>query len=263
MTELQRLTSRQHPLVKRFRRLAAGPDDDGAILLDGEHLIAEAIDAGVRLETVLSNGRHAMLAARAAAAGATVVEGHDAVIGAASPVRSPSGVIAIARWRPTALHEIFSARAAFVVGLVAVQDPGNVGSTVRAAHALGATGVLALEGTANPAGWKALRGSLGSAFRVPVGVGTLDEARAAARAAGVRVIATVAGDAETIHQLDLAAPSLVLLGNEGAGLPADVVATADLRLRIPMQAGANSLNVAVAAALVLFEARRQREGNGS
>ncbi len=263
MTELPRLTSRQHPLVKRFRSLATGSNDDGAILLDGEHLIAEAMDAGVRLEVLLTGDRHADLAARASSAGAQVVEATAAVIDAASPVRSPSGLVAIANWRPATLTEVYEPAPALVLGLVAVQDPGNVGSAIRAAHALGGTGVLALDGTAHPAGWKVLRGSMGSLFRVPVGVGTLSDAVAAARTARLRIIATVADDADAIDRIDLASPSLVLLGNEGGGLSAEAIGLADDRLRIPMQAGANSLNVAVAAALVLFEARRQRQGGPS
>ena len=107
MTELPRLTSRQHPLVKRFRLLATGSNDDGAILLDGEHLIAEAMDAGVRLEVLLTGDRHADLAARASSAGAQVVEATAAVIDAASPVRSPSGLVAIANWRPATLAEVY------------------------------------------------------------------------------------------------------------------------------------------------------------
>ena len=263
MTELQRLTSRQHPLVKRFRTLAMGSHDEGAVLLDGEHVIAEAMDADVRLEVLLTTGAHGDLAARASRAGVRVVEGSASVIDAASPVRSSSGVVAIAHWRPGPLGAVFQAGPALAVGLVAVQDPGNVGSVIRAAHALGGTGVLALDGTAHPAGWKAVRGSMGSLFHVPIGCGTLVEAVAIARSAGIRIIATVASDADTIGQVDLTTPSLVLLGNEGAGLSAGVVASADQRLRIPMQSGANSLNVAVTAALVLFEARRQREGGPS
>jgi RNA methyltransferase, TrmH family len=263
VTQASRLTSRQHPIVKRFRQLASGRDDDGRwVLLDGEHLIADAIAASVRIDTLLTDGRRSAVVRQARAAGADVIQGTTAVLEAASPVRTPSGVVAIAEWRTAPIESVFARAPALVIGLVGVQDPGNVGSVIRATHALGATGVLTLDGTANPTNWKALRGSTGSVFRVPIGRGSLAEAAAAARAAGVRIAATVAAGGESIEQADLIAPVLVLLGNEGAGLSNETVEQADLRLTIPMQPDANSLNVSVAAALVLFEARRQRRSGG-
>ena len=259
MAQGSRLTSRQHPIVKRFRQLASGRDDDGRwVLLDGEHLIADALAAGVRIDTLLTDGRRSAVVRQARDAGADVIHGTTAVLEAASPVRTPSGVVAIAEWRPAPIDSVFRRAPALVIGLVGVQDPGNVGSVIRATHALGATGVLTLDGTANPTGWKALRGSTGSVFRVPVGRGSLADACADARAAGVRVAATVATGGDSIEQADLTVPVLVLLGNEGAGLSEAALAQADLRLTIPMRPDANSLNVSVAAALVLFEARRQR-----
>jgi TrmH family RNA methyltransferase len=260
VAQVSKLTSRQHPIVTRFRRLAAGRDGDRWILLDGEHLIAEALEAGVRVSTLLTDGRRSALVRRARDAGADVRQATTAVLEAASPVRTSSGVVAIAEWTPAPFAEIFRTSPALAVGLVAVQDPGNVGSIVRAADALGATGVLALEGTANPAGWKALRGSMGSLFRVPVATGSLASATAEARRAGLRVAATVATGGDPIDGANLAGPLLLLLGNEGAGLPDDVIAAADIKLTVPMRAEVNSLNVAVTAALVLFEARRQRQG---
>jgi len=259
VAQVPKLTSRQHPIVKRFRQLASGRDDDGRwVLLDGEHLIADALAAGVRIDTLLTDGRRSAVVRQARDAGADVIHGTTAVLEAASPVRTPSGVVAIAEWRPAPIESVFTRMPALVIGLVGVQDPGNVGSVIRATHALGATGVLALDGTANPTGWKALRGSTGSVFHVPLGRGSLTEACAEARAGGVRVAATVSAGGESIEQADLAGPILVLLGNEGAGLSSDAVERADVRLTIPMRPDANSLNVAIAAALVLFEARRQR-----
>ena len=146
-----------------------------------------------------------------------------------------------------------------VLMLSQVQDPGNVGAIIRAAEACGATGVVAGEGTADPFGWKALRGAMGSTFRVPVATGhTLAEAVAAARAAGLRVFATGARDGTPLAACDLRGPSAILFGGEGAGLPQDLQDASDERLTIPMRPPVESLNVAIAAALVLYEAARQR-----
>ena len=144
-----------------------------------------------------------------------------------------------------------------------MQDPGNAGSAIRAADALGATAVLALDGTADPRGWKILRGSMGSAFHLAVGRGAAADALAYARRRGLPIVATVAAGGTAIDRADLSKPALILVGSEGAGLPDEVVALADLRVTIPMRKTANSLNVAVTAAILLFEIRRQQSGRAS
>ena len=259
MPSATRITSRQHDLVRRFRQAARRTSDD-AVLLDGEHLLADALDAGVPIEVVLTDGRGAAVAARARKAGAAVHDASATVLEAASPVRTPSGVVAIARWQPAAIEAVLQDTSGLVIGVCGVQDPGNVGSVIRAADALGASGVLVLDDSAHPAGWKALRGSMGSAFRVPIAVGGAEDAIGSARRRGLRIVATVADAGEAVETIDLSRPSLVLLGREGSGLADDVVARADARVTIPMRPRANSLNVAAAAAVILYEARRQRAG---
>lgn len=258
MTSSVRITSRQHPLVRQFRRAAAGPGADSVVLLDGDHLVREAFAAGIEVTALLSDGRHPDLLERAGAAGHACAR---TVMAAASPVRTPSGVCALARWRPADLHGVFATRPALVVGLVDVQDPGNVGSAIRSADALGATGVLTVGATADPGGWKVLRGSMGSTFRLPVGRSDLAAAVAHARRAGVRVLATSAAGGLPPDAADLASPLFILVGHEGSGLPPDVAADADEVLSIPMRPGIESLNVAVAAALLVDAARRQRAGS--
>ncbi len=257
MPRLPRITSRQHEVVQRVRRVAARRERGAGVLLDGEHLLVEALDAGVPVELVLSDGERPVLE-RARRAGAAVYQGSSSVLEAASPVKQPSGVVALARWEPAPLADAFQGDRPLVVGLVDVQDPGNLGGTIRAAAALGATGVLALGDSADPGGWRALRGAMGCTFRLPVARGRLEEAVAEARRRGLRIAATAAAGGTSITRADLAGPLLVLIGNEGAGLPRPVSTQADLTLTAPMDRGVESLNVAVTAALVLFEARRQR-----
>ena len=141
-----------------------------------------------------------------------------------------------------------------------VQDPGNVGAIVRAADAFGATGVLCLGASADPFGWKALRGSMGSALRLPV-VRAKDArpALAVLRAHGLSL--AVAGPREGIatDAWNARGPMALVIGNEGRGVPPDVVAAADTIVCIPMRQGVESLNVAVSAGVLLADARRQRE----
>jgi TrmH family RNA methyltransferase len=255
-----RITSRQHPLVQRFRRLARRRED-GFILVDGEHLVTDALAAGLPFDAVLTDERHADLAARAqkGPGAPPVFEATASVLEAASPVASPTGLVAIVAWRPRAIPDVLEA-ARLTIGLVGVQDPGNVGSVIRSADALGAGGVLLLDGSADPGSWKALRGAMGSTFRVPVARGSLHEALAVAHERRVPVVATVSGGGTTVSDANLAPPALILLGSEGAGLPGDVLAAADRTVTIPMGEGVESLNVAVVAALILWEAARRTNG---
>lgn len=244
-------------MVRRFREIARHGDPD-LVLIDGEHLVADALGCRIPIEVALSDGRAPELAARARDAGADVYDCTAGVLEAASPVRTPSGIVALARWRLTPLDRLL-ARTGLCLGLAGVQDPGNVGSAIRAADALGAAGVVVLDGTADPRAWKTLRGAMGSAFRVPVARASAEEVVREARAQGRSILATVAAGGTPVDRADLVAPALLLVGSEGAGLPAELVDTADQRVTIPMRAGVESLNVAVTAAIVLFEARRQHQ----
>lgn len=256
---MPRITSRQHPLVQRFRRLARRRED-GFILVDGEHLVTDALAAGLPFDAVLTDERHAELARRAERPGVTpVYEATAPVLEAASPVASPTGLVAIVAWRPRDIPDVLDATR-LTIGLVGVQDPGNVGSVIRSADALGAGGVLLLDGSADPGSWKALRGAMGSTFRVPVARGRLDEALEVAHRRRVPVVAAVSGGGTTVVDANLTPPALILLGSEGAGLSGDVVAAADRTVTIPMGEGVESLNVAVVAALILWEAGRRTNG---
>ena len=272
---MQTITSRQHPLVQRCRAIARRRDGAGAdVLLDGLHLVAEALTAGVPISHALigqrlfRNGTAAALVTGLERAGVDLFEATDAVADAASPVRTPTGVVAIAQVRALALAVALGARGAslptpLVAGVVDVQDPGNVGAIVRAAEAAGATGVVVCGTSADPFGWKALRGSMGSVFRMPVAVlPDLDEVISAAKTAGLWVLAASPGGGRTLYDVDLARPLMVLMGGEGGGLPDSAMSAADDRIRIPMPPFIDSLNVAVAAGVILFEAHRQRRQSG-
>ena len=257
-----RITSRRHPWVQKCRQIAAGRGEPGLVLLDGEHVIREAWAGGVSLEVVLAESRdgvpaHEALAREAARRGVEVFDAAGDVLEAASPVRSPTGVVAVARWEPAGVSSLFATSHALVLGLVDVQDPGNVGGVIRSAHGLGASGVVAIGTSADPGGWRAVRASMGSVFRLPTARSGLVDVAQQARRAGVRIAATTVECGISLVDADLGRPLLVLVGNEGAGLPELATTDSDLQLTIPMASGANSLNVAVSAALVLWEARRQ------
>jgi TrmH family RNA methyltransferase len=263
---LPTVTSRHNPLVTRFRASARG-DSPNLMLVDGVHLVREAAQAGCRirdaavsvsaLETI-PELRVLVEDLRARRVAVTLVSA--SVIQALSPVRSSSPIVAIAD-RPTEDADRMFTRGASPLVLVAVdvQDPGNVGAIVRVAEAAGAAGVVAAGGSADPFGWKALRGSMGSAFRLPLLVrraaeGAVDEARRR----GCTVVATTPRNGRSLYELAVHGPCAVLIGGEGRGLPDKLIDAADERVSVPMQTPVESLNAAVTAALVAYEFSRKR-----
>jgi TrmH family RNA methyltransferase len=182
----------------------------------------------------------------------------DGVLASLSEVETSQGILALAR-RPAFDEERLFAGTPLVLVAAGIQDPGNVGALLRSAEAAGATGAYLTDGAADPFSWKALRGSMGSAFRLPHRRRiTTADALARLRAHGVRVIAADPGAALPYFEADLRRPVAFLMGPEGSGLPPALTAGADASVAIPMAPGVESLNVAVAAGVLLFEAARQR-----
>jgi TrmH family RNA methyltransferase len=176
---------------------------------------------------------------------------------AVSPVRSPSLIVALAE-RPQD-GAVFAARPPLVVVACDVQDPGNLGAIARVAEAAGASGLIVTGRSAAPFGWKALRGSMGSALRLPVASrDATDAAIAEARRHGCRVVAMAPRGGRLLYDADLAGPVALVVGSEGRGLDEAALSLADERVTIPMQPPVESLNTATSAALILYEARRQR-----
>jgi TrmH family RNA methyltransferase len=258
------ITSRQNPLVARFRDAAHGDAGD-VMLLDGAHLVADAIAAGLRIDlaavTPAARERPEIqqLIAALAEADVSVATVAQPVMDAVSPVRSSSGIVALAGRPVFHVERMYAGAAPLVAVAVDVQDPGNVGAIVRVSEAAGATGVVVAGASANPFGWKALRGSMGSALRLPTFAGgDATSAVADARRRGCRIVAAAPRGGTSVFALDLKGPNAVLIGGEGPGLPVSLADAADERVTIPMQAPVESLNAAVTAALILYEAKRQR-----
>jgi TrmH family RNA methyltransferase len=257
------ITSRQHAVVKAFRAAARG--DDLRALIDGWHLLHEAEAAGITLDTVAlsdepRNETDRRLIARVALhSDVTVTNVSAAVMNAISPVRTPTGIVALIHKPRREFGDVLSASPALIVVGIDVQDPGNAGAIVRAAEAAGATGVVFSGASADVWGWKALRASMGSTFRLPVhherDAATVFELL---RTNGVALLGTVPHNGRPMHEEDFRAPTAFVLGGEGAGLSHEILARMDRRVTIPMQRPVESLNVAVAAGVLVYEARRQR-----
>lgn len=254
------ISSRHHPLVARFREAARG----GAgtpLLLDGPHLALEALGAGIPILDIAIaselSDRPEMTEIRRRIPSAHLVTAQ--VMDALSPTRTPAGVVALADRPATREADLFAGAAPLVVIAVDVQDPGNLGAILRTAEAASASGVIATTGGADPMGWKAVRGSMGSVLRLPVlRVADASAALTVAQRHGLRCAAAVRDGGEPMYAAALTGPLALVVGGEGSGLDDATIEACDLRVTIPMAPQVESLNVATAAALLVYEARRQR-----
>ena len=266
---MKTIDSRQNPIVRAYRELADEPDASGLrLLLDGAHLVRDAHDAGMPLESVVIAASHlddaseeARLAAHLQRDGVDVVSASSQAFDAISPVHTPSGIVAIAHRHPTTPEAILEQARLFALVVVDVQDPGNVGSLLRVAEAGGVTGVIVAGNSANPFSWKAVRGSMGSVLRLPVARAvSIDAVMKDIARTDTIAVAAVPRDGWDPDAVDWSGRVALLLGGEGPGLPAHVIAAANQRVSIPMEAPVESLNVAASAAIIIYAARRSRAG---
>jgi TrmH family RNA methyltransferase len=276
------ITSRENRWLKEFRLTLRGglPTESGCIGVEGPHLVEEALRANLRVEALLvsESGAHHLdaLAPLLSAPGRTtlrVLRTTDRLFAGIADTETPQGIAALVQ-APTATFDDLlrpaSGAEPFIAVLVGVQDPGNVGTILRTAKGFGATGAAACgsgrSGTANPFAPKALRASAGAALRLPVLHGaSLPVLLAQLRVSGVKLFAATARDAASPDRpalppwkVEWRQPVALLIGSEGAGLPEEAERSADACIRIPIASGVESLNAAIAAALILYEAARQR-----
>jgi TrmH family RNA methyltransferase len=263
------LTSTQNPLVKAIRKLhsAKGRREQQLFLLEGTHLLEEACAVDYPLVTVCCTPewqeRHQQLwqdaARRCQRAEVVSVE----VLKAIATTVQPDGVVATARRHltPDSIDpQGESLPTSLGLALETVQDPGNLGTIIRTAAAAGADRLWLSTDSVDLDNPKVLRSSAGQWFRLPVVVSPdLQEVVSQCQAQGMQVVATLPNATLSYWDIDLQRPTLILLGNEAAGLKADLATRADQQVKIPLMAGVESLNVAIAAALILYEAQRQRQ----
>jgi TrmH family RNA methyltransferase len=256
------ITSSKNPAIQRFRDAAVGTLE-GVMLAEGARLVIEALDAGlVVLEAAVSPRlSDARLRERLERAAGSFLECSEEVLARMSALETPQGVAALVQRREVEEQDLLRGdRVPLVVVAAGVRDPGNLGSLLRTAEAAGATGCVAMRGGADPFRDKAVRGSMGSIFRLPV-LHALDAQGVVGFCERHRlqlVVADGAGD-RTHTQVDLRKPMVLVVGAEAAGVPEPLLRAAHARVRIPLAAPVDSLNVAVAAGVLLFEAQRQRQ----
>lgn len=264
-----RITSTKNPLVRRLRNLADRParEREGRMVVEGIRLVEDVLASSVPIELLLydpaesaRDPRLAALAAKASTAGARLVEAEPHVIAAASQVDTPQGILAVVETPKPSLASILDRPDLLLVVADRIQDPGNLGTIIRVADAAGATGVAATRGTVDPYNPKAVRASMGSLFHIHVVSCERNDLIRELQARRTRILIADQRGAVDYTAASYAPPLAVVLGGEAEGAHPDWTEAAVTSLRIPLYGRAESLNVAIAAALLLYEARRSGRG---
>ncbi len=247
--------------VKRLRQLVerrAVRDRERAFVIEGPTLLADALDAGVRLEGVfVPPGPPPAVVARAVAAGIPVHDLAPGVLERVADTVTPQPVLAVAAAVDVGLEAL--AGASLVLVCVDVRDPGNLGTVLRSAEAAGVGGIICCDGSVDIYNPKCVRASAGSLFHTRiVSRGDPVEVLGTVGGWGLRRLGTRADGGVAYTRADLAGPTALVLGNEAHGLPERAAAALDGWVTIPMAGRAESLNVGMAAAVLCFEAARQR-----
>ncbi|MFT4212035.1 MAG: RNA methyltransferase [Microbacterium sp.] len=267
------LENPRSPRVRAVAKLAkrAARDETGHFLLEGPQAVREAIafrpEAIVDLfATPSAAERHADLRETAGEAGIEVTYATEAVLESMADTVTPQGIVAVARQFPTSLRDVLAAAPRLIAICEEVRDPGNLGTIIRAADAVGADAVLLTGRTVDLYHPKVVRATTGSLFHVPVSrAGQLADAATAVTAAGLRVVAAdVKGDDLLAARATgiLAEPTAWLFGNEAHGLTDEALALADTALRVPIYGRAESLNLATAASVCLYESAFAQRADG-
>ncbi|WP_249716582.1 RNA methyltransferase [Paenibacillus sp. J31TS4] len=262
MNNIQELTSVNNPKIKQWAQLLTrkGREAQGKYLLEGTHLVQEALQAGAPVEAILFQVDKGLPPELAGLAHGTAewYAVPEPVLAKCSETKTPQGIVAVVAKAGSGAEAWLYAEDALVVAVDGVQDPGNLGTIIRAADAAGATGVVLGAGTVDLYSPKTVRATMGSLFHVPVVSADLPALLAEAGRRGIRTVTARLDAKQTIYEADLAGPVWLILGNEGAGVSAEAAALATDSVLIPMRGQSESLNVAMAATVLLYEAMRQR-----
>jgi RNA methyltransferase, TrmH family len=268
-SRLRRITSRQNALVKDLRKAfgQGEPTSEGYIAVEGVRIIEEAIRSGLRFQAVFfsdAGNAHAARLLPQIASNVEVLLLPDDIFSSAVSTESPQGVAALVKLRPHKFEDLLEQAGSdlLLVGVAGIQDPGNLGTIIRSAEAFGARAVLLGEKTVSHFNPKAVRASSGSLFREPLMRVKMGETIALLKQQGVRVLATSSHKGKPLREANFTGAAMVVVGNEGAGVPPEVLSLADELVNIPHSPRVESLNAGIAASILLYEAARQRTKSG-
>ncbi|MGD0910712.1 MAG: RNA methyltransferase [Terracidiphilus sp.] len=266
---LRIVQSKQNSRLKELRAALARPGspDSGVAGIEGPRLVAEAVRSGLAIDTVfVAQGSERLLDGLGIPDGVEILVFPQEILTSALVTETPQPIAALVRpplWTWEHLLDLKRDATPLILVLAGLQDPGNLGTILRSAEAFGATGIVALSGTVSAWNPKAVRASAGSVFRVPYLTSNVEDCIPRLHRVEATIFATLSRAAQEAHQANLAKPVAMIIGNEGNGVPGELVARADSTITIPCPGPVESLNAAVAASVLLYEAARQRAAQPS
>lgn len=263
--QVKEVTSLSNPIVKDVKALALKKfrDQQNAFMAEGLKLVIDALDLGWTIKTLifaktqLGNQTVESVAARAKAGGALVLEVSEKVLGAITRRDNPQMVVGVfeQKWLP--LKDVRPAQGEVWIALDRVRDPGNLGTIIRTADAVGAKGVILVGETTDPFSLETVRATMGSVFAIPVVKASPEAFMSWRRGLKAKIVGTHLKGSVDYRTVDYSKDATILLmGNEQQGLPDDLAAACDTLIRIPQAGRADSLNLAVATGVALYEIRR-------
>lgn len=261
---LRSVEGRHNKLVKELRKAFSQAEltPDGYCAIEGAKILEEAIRSGLRIKTVFFSASAASKSAKLLPQLGSHVETlllPDALFSSIVASDSPQGIAALVRLKTFSVEEVIAKSSLGpLVVLAGIQDPGNLGTILRSAEAFGASGVLLGEGTVSPFNSKVVRGSAGSAFRLPIVQTKLNDAILLLKQNAVRLLATSSHKGVPLYEAKLSGPVAIFIGNEGAGVPRNMFSAMDEMLAIPHSDQVESLNAGIAASILLYEIAKQR-----
>jgi TrmH family RNA methyltransferase len=259
---LQEITSLHNPKIKQWSQLLTkrGREGQGKFILEGIHLVQEALKARLELEVILysvEKGFPVEIPERGQLP-CEVIGVSEAVLAKCSDTQTPPGVIAIAVKPVWSSQQILEQPNSLVVVVDGVQDPGNLGTIIRSADAVGATAVVLGRGTVDLYNPKAIRSTMGSLFHLPILECDLNEILPLVEKHQIQLVSTSLQAELSCYEMDMTGAIWMIVGNEGSGVSSELQRYVSKQIIIPMRGQAESLNVAMAATVLLFEAARQR-----
>jgi RNA methyltransferase, TrmH family len=260
------ISSKDNSIVKFFRSLAdpRRRKKEQTFLIEGVKMVEEALRDNLGVKTVIAtpsltqhHGKGVLKLSESK--GIDIIWVSERVMDIIAESKTPQPIMAVVKMKQYTEESLLNHKARLIVVAHQLQDPGNLGTIIRTAEAVGSSGIAITQNTVDPFNAKAVRASMNSILRLPVVlVGDVASFIQTCRLTGFQTVATALNGDKSHFAVDMTKPTAVIVGREGAGLPQSIMADIDLRVRIPMVETIDSLNVATAAAVILYEAMRQR-----
>lgn len=263
--QVKEVTSLSNPIIKDIKNLTQkkGREETGTFMAEGLKLVIDALELGWTIRTLVyaknAKGKSLVeqVATKTVASGGLVLEVTEKILSSITRRDNPQMVVGIFDQKWTNLRDIQPESGQTYIALDRVRDPGNLGTIIRTADAAGASGVILIGDCTDPFSLETVRATMGSVFAISVAHATVEEFLSWKKSAGVSVVATHLAGSVDYRTIDYKKkPTVLLMGNEQGGLPPELASKADQLARIPQQGRADSLNLAIATGVMLFEARR-------